>query len=114
MAFLQLVPVFLSALLLGAHFLRSGDLVLVVLCLLAPWLLLLRRPWVPRVFQAGLLIGGVVWLHTTYVLIQMRLEMGEDWTRMALILGSVALITGGSALVFSSRRLALRYRPDPP
>lgn len=110
MSFVHLIPVFLSALLLCAHFLRSNDLVLVALCLLLPWLLLLRRPWVPRVFQVGLVLGSAVWLHTTYVLIQARIAMGEDWTRMAIILGSVGLITGGSALVFGSRRLARRYR----
>ena len=58
-------------------------------------------------------MGALVWLHTTYVLIQMRIAMDGDWLRLAIILGSVALVTGGSALVFFSRRLDRRYRLTP-
>jgi len=34
-----------AAMLLGAHFLRAGDLVMVALCLAAPLLFLWRRRW---------------------------------------------------------------------
>jgi hypothetical protein len=36
--------------------------------------------------------------------------MGEPWTRMAIILGVVAVITAASALVFRSRALRERYQ----
>jgi hypothetical protein len=110
-AFLQLIPVLLSALLLSAHFLRGGHLLLVAFCLLVPLLLLIRRPWVPRAMQVGLVIGALEWVRTTIQLVLLRQEKGEDWTRMAIILGCVALVTGGSALVFLTQRLRRRYHP---
>ena len=39
----------------------------------------------------------------------LRIALGQPWTRLALILGAVALFTAASALVFSHRRLATRF-----
>jgi hypothetical protein len=36
----------LASLILGAHFLRDGHMLFVLLCLLFPFLLLIRRRWV--------------------------------------------------------------------
>jgi len=111
---LLLIPVLLSALLMAAHVLRSGHLVLVVLCLLSPLLLLIRRPWVARGFQLALALGAFEWALTAVRLVRLRIELDQDWLRMAIILGCVAAFTGGSALLFQTRRLRRRYRvPDP-
>ena len=92
------VAVFLSALLLAAHFLRAGDLPLVLLALLVPALLWVRRPWAPRVVQAALGLGALEWVRTLWAALAQRQAAGEPWLRMALILGGVALFTALSAL----------------
>ena len=109
MNFLRLLPVILSCLLLGAHFYRAGQVAIAAVCALLPLLLLVRRPWVPRVFQALLLLGALEWLRTLYVFASMRMAFEQPWGRLALILSGVALFTGLSALVFLNRKLKRRY-----
>ena len=109
---LQLLPVTLSFLLLGAHFYRAGWVVLTSLCVAMLFLLFLRKPWVPRLFQAILLLGAVEWFRTLYLFAAMRIAWDEPWTRLALILGGVALFTALSGLVFQGRRLKAFYGLD--
>ena len=44
----------------------------------------------------------------------MRVAFGEPWTRLAMILGAVALFTALSALVFRSKSLRDFYEGDAP
>jgi len=107
--FLRLLPVFISLLLLAAHFLRSGQTIIVIALLLFPLLLLLRNAWVPRLMQLVLLLGAFEWLWTIYSVAQMRIGLGMPWTRMAVILGVVALFTALSCLVFRTGALRKRF-----
>lgn len=106
---LRLLPVILSFLLLGAHFYRSGMLVLTSLSLFILFLLFLRKRWVPRLFQVLLVLGALEWLRSMYFFIAMRIAWGESWTRLAIILGTVALLTALSGLVFKNRKLRAYY-----
>lgn len=110
MNFLRLLPVFISFLLLAAHFLRAGQVVVVAVLLALLLLLFLRKPWVPRVIQVVLLLGAVEWIVTLYSVAQLRIASGMPWTRMAIILGVVALFTALSSLVFRSEALKNRFR----
>lgn len=101
MAFLRLLPVILSALLLSAHFLRAQNLLLAFALVALPFLLLVKKGWTARAIQVALALGTLEWIRTLISLALLRNAMGEDWGRMALILGSVALFTAASALVFS-------------
>ena len=111
MNFLRLLPVFISFLLLGAHFLRAGHVFIVSVLLLILLLLIIRKSWVPRVIQLALLLGAVEWLRTLVSIAQIRIDSGMPWVRMAVILGAVALFTLLSGLVFRSRALRGRYSP---
>ncbi len=110
MTFLQLVPVFLSYLLIAAHCLRYGHLILVILCLAFPLVLLVKRPWAARAVQAGLVVGAIEWIRTTVLLVLARQELGEPWLRLVIILGTVTLVTAGSALLLQLPRQKKRYR----
>ncbi len=112
MNFLRLLPVFISFLLLAAHFLRAGQTL--VLFMLAGLLLLLfvKKHWVPWVVQLTLLLGAVEWIYTLFSVAQMRIEFGMPWTRMGIILGAVAMFTLLSGLVFRSKALRMRYNTD--
>lgn len=109
---LQLLPVVASLLVLGAHFLRGGNVVLVVLVLAALGLLGVRRPWAARTVQAVLLLGAVEWVRSLVELASWRAQTGQPATRLVVILGSVAIFTGLSALVFRTTRLRLRFAPS--
>lgn len=107
--FLLHIPIALSLLVLGAHFLRYGNTPGVAISLALVALLFLRRAWVARVLQAALLLGAIEWALTLYRLVQMRAAMGEPATRMAVILGVVIAVTAGSALLFQTRTLQQVY-----
>ncbi len=108
---LQLLPVVLSLIVLGAHFLRSGSLVLVAVVLILLCLLGVRRVWTVRTVQVALLFGVVEWVRTLARLVALRAQQGEPVLRLTLILGSVALLTGLSTLMFRSARLRRWYEP---
>jgi len=101
---LLLLPAGLSALVLGAHFLRRGDIVLVLACLAVCALLFVRRPWASRVAQVALLASALEWLRTLAVLLPVRRAAGEPWVRLAVILGVVALVALVAAALLEAPR----------
>lgn len=110
MNLIRLLLVIFSSLLMAAHFSRADQTGLALVCLVLPLLLFIKRRWVAIVFQVLLLIGSIEWLQTTLRIVAIRQAQGQPWTRLVIILGSVALITALSALVFESRRLKERFR----
>ncbi|PTN36550.1 4Fe-4S binding protein [Desulfonatronum sp. SC1] len=108
-----LTPPTLSCLLLAAHYLRSGDLGMVAVCLALPGLFFLRRAWVRPVLQAAFAAGMAVWVLAMMDLIQFRQVVGLPWLRLALILGSVAVVTGAGALFLETRVLRERFSRRP-
>ncbi|MCK5690285.1 hypothetical protein KAI87_13495 [Myxococcota bacterium] len=111
---LRLIPVYLSALMLAAHFYRSGMIALVFLALLFPFLLLIPKSGAVRLVQLFLVLGAVEWIRATVMFVNERIAMGQPWTRLAIILGLVAAFTGGSALLFFNGSLRARYKLDEP
>ena len=109
MNFVRLLPVFISFLLLSAHFFRAGETVYAIIPLLLFIPMMFRKTWVPWLIQFALLLGAVEWLLTAYSVAQIRVEYGMPWVRMAVILGAVALFTALSAMVFWSKGLSKRY-----
>jgi hypothetical protein len=109
MNFLRLLPVILSCLLLAAHFSRNEIMLLTLVSLVLPLVLLVRRQWVPRLFQVLLVLGALEWIRRLIALALERQGAGEEWVRMALILGVVAALTASSALVFRGGALKQRY-----
>jgi hypothetical protein len=110
---LLLVPVVLSLLLLGAHFLRAGNLLVVLLVLVLVALVGVRRRWVARVLPAALVLGAVEWIRTTVQYVAERSSEGEPYVRLIVILGSVSLFTALSALAFVSAQLQGWYSREP-
>ena len=106
----RIFPVVLSLGLLGAHFLRAGMDVPVLLCVVLMGLLAVPRPWAARLVQAALVLGALEWVRTLVTIAGVRAAAGQPATRMAIILGTVALVTLASALVFRHRRVAGFYR----
>lgn len=106
---LRLLPVILAFGLLAAHFSRADMFPATLVSLATPLLLLIRRPWIARSIQVLLLLAAAEWIRSMLGYIQVRKDIGEDWGRLAIILGSVALLTACSALVFRGKSLKKRY-----
>lgn len=99
----------LSLVVLGAHFFRGGQYGFVALVIGLVGLVFVRRQWAARTLQAALLLGTAEWLRTIAFFVHLRQNLGQPWTRLAVILGAVALLTALSAFVFETARLRARY-----
>ncbi len=99
----------LATLLLAAHFLRYWALGLVSLCLLLPFLLLVRRPWAARLYQAVLSLGALLWLGLALGMARDRRAQGLPSARLLVILLGVALFTAVAAGLFELPSLRRRY-----
>jgi Zn-dependent protease with chaperone function len=95
--------------LLAAHFSRVDLKWIALLCLLFPLVLMIKKRWVLRAFQLFLLLGAGIWVQRMLVLRGMRVEAGERWLTLVLILSGVALFTLISALVLEKKRFKERY-----
>jgi hypothetical protein len=107
---IKLLPVIFSFLLLAAHFLRAGLIPLVAIALLLPFLLFVRQIWVARFIQTALVLGALEWLRTLLGFIDIRQEAGESWTRLTMIIVTVAAFTGLSTLIFRCKSIKVRYK----
>ncbi|MDH3512147.1 MAG: hypothetical protein OER85_14950, partial [Gammaproteobacteria bacterium] len=106
------VPVILSLVMLGAHFMRYGNSIGVIGSLALIALLVVNRPWVARLIQIVLILGALEWLRTLYELVEVRAAHGQPVTRMIVILGAVAAVTFCSALLFQTTTLKQIYGLD--
>lgn len=109
MNILRLLPVILSFGLLAAHFSRANLFPLVIVSILIPFLLLIRKAWVARSVQVLLLLGAAEWIRAMFGYIEVRKAIGDDWGRLAIILVTVAALTACSGLVFHGKSLRKRY-----
>lgn len=111
---LKTLPVIISFLLLSAHFYRAGLVFPAGISIAMPIFLLIRKSWVPRLLQILLLLGALEWLRSLILFTGLRIEIGQSWTRLAIILGAVALFTALSGLVFRSPSIRSRYTAREP
>jgi hypothetical protein len=100
----------LALLLLGAHFFRAGFVPLAAACAVLLVLLFVRSPWSARVLQGALALGALEWLRTAWVFASARAAAAQPYTRLLVILGSVALLTALAAWLLRSRRARAHFR----
>jgi hypothetical protein len=110
----RLMAPVLALLLLGASFLRAGDLPMVAGCAALAALMAVPRPWAAWTVQLVLALAALRWLWLAWMIASARAAMAAPYGRLILILGGVALFTLLAALVFRSARLRRYYRLDPP
>ena len=101
---LMLTLAVLSHLLLAAHALRSGDWGLSATLAALPLLLLTRRGAARLVSAWALVLGALFWVDAGLGFVRLRLAFGQDWLRLALILGAVTLASLAVGLWLLGRR----------
>ena len=98
-----------ASLLIGAHFLREGNVAALVACLVAPLLFFYRRRWVLLTLQVMAYVASVTWIVTLQRIVEQRLLLGRPWMTAALILTAVALLTLLAGMLLNSRSFRERY-----
>jgi hypothetical protein len=106
------IPVILSLVVLGAHFMRYGNSIGILGSLALMALLIVHRPWVARLMQVVLILGAFEWVRTLYELVQVRAAHDQPFNRMTVILGVVVAVTFCSALLFQTPALKKIYGLD--
>jgi hypothetical protein len=106
---LRLIPLIIAFLLLGGHFLRSGHMIFTGASILAPVLLLIKKRWILLFVQWLTYSGAIVWIYTTFSLVQQRRTAGAPWVRMLLILSGVTVFTLFAGYLLSSENIKQRY-----
>jgi heme/copper-type cytochrome/quinol oxidase subunit 4 len=81
-----------------------------ILSLLIPFLLFWKSKLSARIIQIFLILGGIEWIRILIYYARIRVENGEDWLRLAIILGVVAILTTATALVFRTESMKERYK----
>ena len=99
MNILKIVMVIISSLLIGAHFFRWGNYPLVILALGFPIILAVRATWARRAVQLLLVLASIEWVRTLLILVAERRAAGMAWTKLSVILGTVAVFTIFSAIM---------------
>lgn len=108
---LRYVPAVLSSLVLGAHFLRWGSIVLAAICVLAPIAFFLPSRAAKLASRGFLLAGAGIWVWVALGFARERMAEGRPYLRMALILGAVAALAAWSAWILPAKR---EVRTSPP
>jgi lysylphosphatidylglycerol synthetase-like protein (DUF2156 family) len=106
---LRIVLFAIAALLLGAHYYRAGNLLLVAFCLASPLLFFHKRRRSLILLQALAYGAAAIWVEAAIRLVEFRQQMGRPWMAAAIILGAVALLTLAAGLLLNSRAIAQRY-----
>jgi len=110
----RVAAIVFSLLVLAAHFLRSGNLLLCAIALGMIGLLGVRRPWARRSLQVVLALGAIEWLRLTFEIAERRLHAGEPWGRMAVILVAVCLVAALAAAGLEAAAMRRRFEPPGP
>ncbi len=99
----------MTALLLGAHFLRTGNLTMMALCAAAPLLFLHRKHWILIGLQLLAYCAAGTWISVAIQLVQVRQQLAQSWTVAAMIIGTVALFSAVAGLLLNSRAIKDHY-----
>jgi hypothetical protein len=84
----------LAYLLLGAHFMRYGQMFICAAYVGAPLLLMLKHSTLTRLLQIVLAVSALfVWGLSSYDYVQMRIAMDMPWYRLSAIMSLVTLFT---------------------
>ena len=107
--FFSFVPIIFCSLLMAAHFGRANLFILQIITLIFPFILIWKNKISARIIQILLVLYGLEWIRTIFYYARIRTESGEDWFRLAVILGVVAVLNFASIFVFRTENMKKRY-----
>ena len=107
--FVKILPIILCSLIMAAHLGRANMFVLQIVTFLIPLILIWKNKISARVMQLFLITYGLEWIRTILYYARIRIEKGEGWSRLVIILGIVVLFNFATALVFRTKSMKERY-----
>jgi len=104
-----LVPAIFALLVLAAHFSRQDLTIVGIVALGMIPLLFVKKAYALWIVQIVLIAGSLEWVRSTLAYIKVRKMIEDDWTRLAIILFSVAAFTLISGLLLSLKSVRKNY-----
>ena len=83
---------------------------IVIIILVFPILLFIKKPIIARITQILILLGSIEWIRTIVIVNNYRELMHQPWGRYLFIMASVTLFTLLSGLLFFTNNLKVRYK----
>lgn len=108
--FFKFFAIILCFILMAAHLSRADMIMLSIISLLFPFILLWKHKISAITVQIALGLFGLEWIRALVYYARIRVENGEDWLRLALILGTVAIINFATILVYRTRYMKEKYK----
>jgi len=90
---MRFVPLFISWIIISAHFYRQGAIELALICLGIPFAIFTRKTIIYKGIQWMTFALVVVWMNTGVGLVSHRLSMGMDYFRLIVIIIGVLIFT---------------------
>ena len=106
---IKILPIIFCSLIMAAHLGRANMFILQYISLLIPFLLFWKNKIAARAVQLFLILYGFEWIRMIFHYGRIRIESGESWLRLAIIMGVVALLNFATILVFRSKSMKERY-----
>ncbi|MFQ6678750.1 MAG: hypothetical protein ACE5D0_10610 [Fidelibacterota bacterium] len=107
---LRLIPLIISWLILAAHFLRYGNILSALLCIMVPLLLIIPKRIILHIVQWFTFAGVLLWIKIGIDLVKLRFAFHDDYYRLAIIMTFVALFTFVSGLTLYHESFRRVYR----
>jgi polyferredoxin len=104
-----LILPFTGLLLLGAHSLRTGAVWETGMWLGFAALLFSVRAWARILLIPVLAAGTLLWTGLAVDLVSIRIGLGREWIRLAVIMAGTGLVIAGGVFSLLSERAAIRY-----
>lgn len=94
----------------AAHFSRAGMGLLSILVLILPFILLYKKKISLQIVQAVMVLAGIEWIRTAYQYITQRMDTGEPWLRLSMILSVVIISAFWSAFLLNCDQIKDTYK----
>ena len=94
---------------MAAHLNRTNMFILQTISLLIPFLLIWKSKISAKAVRLCLVLYGLEWIRTLIYYVLIRIENGEDWFRLGIILGVVAILNFATVFVFRSKYMKERF-----
>ena len=89
----RIIAIIFSFILLAAHFKYKGYNALLFVSIVMPFLLYFKKSYINKILSMALFLGGIEWVITMYDYVYIRINCGDNWIRLALILSMVSIFT---------------------
>ena len=106
---IRIVLVAVSFLMLAAHFSRIDNTYLMLLSLLIPFLLFIKKRIMLIAIQILSYLASIAWFYSLYGYVQQRIEMDTAWGKLAIIISIIAIFTAISGFLLNSDIIKKKY-----